>query len=177
MPAPRPLVTAMVASAGALVLSCLSAFALTTADAETAARSASARTALPFVALSSPATLDAAIGSEPAPIAEPPSDERAAPRSERRIPPATGRVPQPAPAPAPAPSTPDTPAPGPTPEPTPSPTGEPSPSPEPSTTPTPTPPAETPEEPTSGNGASSTVTAPVLGFLVPRDVPDAHSQD
>ena len=56
MPAPRPLVTAMVASAGALVLSCLSAFALTTVDAETSSRSAGAHRTLPPIALSAPAS-------------------------------------------------------------------------------------------------------------------------
>ncbi|MDY0829188.1 hypothetical protein SK224_08625 [Microbacterium sp. BG28] len=149
MPAPRPLVTAMVASAGALVLSCLSAFALTGADAETSPRAASTDRALPPIALSAPASLEAAIGTEPTPIYEPPAQDDttpALPRRERGTPPTVGRVPQPAPAPAPAPPV----APAPTPEPTPSPTIEPTPSPEPTTTPTPGPPAEGPEQPASG---------------------------
>ncbi|MDR6198291.1 outer membrane biosynthesis protein TonB [Microbacterium sp. SORGH_AS428] len=154
MPAPRPLVTAMVASAGALVLSCLSAFALTGADAESSPRAASTDRALPPIALSAPASLEAAIGTEPTPIAEPPAGDDTLPppsRRERVTPPSVGRVPQPAPAPAPVPAPPVSPAP--TPEPTPSPTTEPTPSPEPTTTPTPDPPVEAPEQPTSGERA------------------------
>lgn len=149
MPAPRPLVTAMVASAGALVLSCLSAFALTGVDAETSPRAASSDRALPPIALNAPASLEAAIGTEPTPIAEPPAPDDSVPPSSRRdrsTPPKVGRVPAPAPAPAPAP--PATPAP--TPQPTPSPTDDPTPSPEPTTTPTPDPSDDAPEEPASG---------------------------
>jgi outer membrane biosynthesis protein TonB len=177
----------MVASAGALALSCLSVFALTTLDAGTAARSTSAHRALPPIALSAPASLEAAIGTEPTPVAEPPARDDTAPpssRGGRDNPPVVDRVPQPAPAPAPAPAAPAPSAtPAPTPEPTPTPTGEPTPSPEP-TTPNPAPPAEAPEQPTSGVGGGSAVTAPgtgVLtpgsGFLAPDDASEASQTD
>ncbi len=179
MPAPRPLVTAMVASAGALVLSCLSAFALTTVDAETSSRSAGAHRTLPPIALSAPASLEAAIGTEPTPVEQPPARDQPAPpsfRSGRELPPAIERVPQPAPAPAPAPAPEPSASPGPSPDPTPSPTDEPTPSPTPTTPPTPAPPAETPEQPTSSNGGGSAVTAPAAGVLAP-DESSARDQD
>lgn len=173
MPAPRPLVTAMVASAGALALSCLSAFALTTVDTETSTRSAGAHRALPPIALSAPASLEAAIGTEPAPAEQPPARDQPAPpssRSGREIPPAIERIPQPAPAPAPAePAPAPSASPAPSPDPTPSPTDEPAPSPSPTTTPSPAPPAETPEQPTSSNGEGSAVTAPGMGVIAPDE--------
>ncbi|MEV7692015.1 hypothetical protein AB0N73_01650 [Microbacterium sp. NPDC089189] len=165
MPAPRLLVTAAVASAGALVLSTTAALTYSAAETQSSlARFIDASQSLPAVALDAPDELDAAIGVEPPQATSTPTPPAS---FERRVVPlapapvrggdAPGNAPAPAPAPEPvSPNEPPVATPTPTPAPSEgTPTPEPTPTPDPGATP-----GEPEEESQPGTGEGVQEEAP-----------------
>ncbi len=150
----RPLVTALVASAGALAVSTVTVIALSAAPLGSSVRVAEGNAMLPTVALKAPLSLDASMGVEPAL----PTPEPTQPAARSYVPPTSPRASAPAPAPPSDVTTHPTPSPTPSMPPA-SPAPTPTPNPEQDTPPSPTP-APTPEESTEPDEPGQNVDAP-----------------